>query len=329
MWVMDSMSSAAADSRWWPSSDSARAAASSSPISGTSRSAGLRRAETDTGQVVGVPGVQPGHRPRLALVLVDVDDDGPALGLVHVALPRVSMRRVMSTRFARVHRGSRRGLSGRVVRPFPSRPVVPVPYGKRAQRATRVRRHDAGGSSGPAAVPPPGRRWPQIHEGGTMTSAAAGPVRLRARLDTPSESVAVVGQMAAGHSARCRPRLPLDGVRGAQRRRVLRDPGHRPVPAVHLRPSTSVCSGGPGGWAYYAYGALGTDRYPPFTLGAAPDYPATLDVAYPEHLSRGLVLVKWWLLALPHYLIVAVLPAAAATSHSVRPAHRPRTATGR
>jgi hypothetical protein len=58
---------------------------------------------------------------------------------------------------------------------------------------------------------------------------------------------------------------------------------------------------------YYGYGALGTDRYPPFTLGAAPDYPATLDVAYPERLSRGLALVKTWLLAIPHYLIVAVL----------------------
>lgn len=57
--------------------------------------------------------------------------------------------------------------------------------------------------------------------------------------------------------------------------------------------------------AYYTYGALDTDRYPPFTLGEAPDHPATLDVAYPEHLSRGLVLVKWWLLALPHYLILA------------------------
>jgi hypothetical protein len=62
---------------------------------------------------------------------------------------------------------------------------------------------------------------------------------------------------------------------------------------------------------FYSYSALGTDRYPPFTLKDVSDYPARLEVDYPESLSRGLVLVKWWLLALPHYLVVAVFASGA------------------
>ncbi|HEU4868236.1 MAG TPA: DUF4389 domain-containing protein [Actinomycetota bacterium] len=63
------------------------------------------------------------------------------------------------------------------------------------------------------------------------------------------------------------------------------------------------------GWrvAYYCTGVLGTDKYPPFSLDDDPAYPARLNIEYPEKLSRGLVLVKAWLLALPHLLIIGLL----------------------
>jgi len=57
---------------------------------------------------------------------------------------------------------------------------------------------------------------------------------------------------------------------------------------------------------YYGYSALGTDRYPPFTLADVPDYPARLSVEGPPRPPRWLPLVAW-LLALPHLIIVGLL----------------------
>jgi hypothetical protein len=58
--------------------------------------------------------------------------------------------------------------------------------------------------------------------------------------------------------------------------------------------------------SFYGYAALGTDRYPPFTLADVPDYPARLDLEYPQQLNRWLPLVKW-LLAFPQYILVGAL----------------------
>ncbi len=59
---------------------------------------------------------------------------------------------------------------------------------------------------------------------------------------------------------------------------------------------------------YHAYSALATDVYPPITLAEMPDHPASSSVEHPERPSRGLVLVTWWLLAIPQYVVIG-LPA--------------------
>ena len=60
---------------------------------------------------------------------------------------------------------------------------------------------------------------------------------------------------------------------------------------------------------YYGYQALGTDRYPPFTLADVGDYPARLHVDPPTRLPRWLPLVAW-VFAIPHLLLVAALTGA-------------------
>lgn len=61
------------------------------------------------------------------------------------------------------------------------------------------------------------------------------------------------------------------------------------------------------GWRVGAYIYLMTDDYPPFTLGDDPDYPARLEVAYPEQGVDRWRAPFAWLLALPYLFITSVL----------------------
>ncbi|MDA1216481.1 MAG: DUF4389 domain-containing protein, partial [Chloroflexi bacterium] len=57
---------------------------------------------------------------------------------------------------------------------------------------------------------------------------------------------------------------------------------------------------------FYGIYALGTDKYPPFTMASVDSYPADLQIEYPGELKPLLVLVKW-LLAIPHFIILSIL----------------------
>ena len=62
------------------------------------------------------------------------------------------------------------------------------------------------------------------------------------------------------------------------------------------------------GWriGFYAYGAGNTDQYPPFSFESRDDYPADLEIEFPESSSRLTGFFRW-ILIIPHWIISAIL----------------------
>jgi hypothetical protein len=115
----------------------------------------------------------------------------------------------------------------------------------------------------------------------------------------------MAGQVVITDPAVHHPGLLVDRVLGSHCDRLLHDLVHDSVSEGPVRLQCGCDSVVVAGELLRVCGA-GTDRYPPFTLADVPDYPARLDLEYPQQLNRWLPLVKW-LLAFPQYILVGAL----------------------
>src|SRR5262249_40959134 len=129
----------------------------------------------------------------------------------------------------------------------------------------------------------------------------------------PAFPLALACQVVLADPAHPDPGLPLACVHPHDNRDVLRAPLHRPLPTrdLRLQPRRSTLDvarrGGRGGVGFSSPGARAPARSPPFSLGEEPDYPARLEIDYPEWQRKGLPLIGWWFLGAPQYAIAGVI----------------------
>ena len=137
-----------------------------------------------------------------------------------------------------------------------------------------------------------------------MTSPHAFPLRLTGELDPTwaAGSGSSSGCSPSRTSSSCSSSGSASSSRPSSRASRSSSPGAIPAESST---TTSASSAGHGASA-------STPTAPSAPTSTRPSrsprhgIPGRLDVDYPEQLSRGLVLVKWWLLAIPQYLIVAI-----------------------